>query len=318
MAGRILVIRGGAIGDFLLTLPALHLVRDHLPDCHLEILGYKQIVALAENRFYANGSRSIEYGPMAGFFGRNSPLDEELTGYFQSFDQIISYLYDPDELFANNLARIGIKDFLRGPGKILDAGHATAQLAAPLQELAMFLDEPSLKFYPSGADLHLADKALAIFGSRRLMAVHPGSGGSHKVWPVDCWVSLITQILNSDSDLRMIICGGEADTEVLHSLRSRLAGDGIFSERLLFAEHLDLPVLGAILKRAGVFIGHDSGISHLAAAAGCKCLLLFGPTDPAIWAPPNPGVQILCAPGNKMSNLALPDVLAASFRLLNS
>ena len=68
---RILVIRGGAIGDFLLTLPALKLLRDEFPSAHLEILGYKHIIALVENRGYADSVRSIDYAPLASFFSRD-------------------------------------------------------------------------------------------------------------------------------------------------------------------------------------------------------------------------------------------------------
>ena len=71
---RILVIRGGAIGDFILTLPALELLREAFRDAHIEILGYKHIVALAERRFYANAMRSIEYGALASFFARDGEL----------------------------------------------------------------------------------------------------------------------------------------------------------------------------------------------------------------------------------------------------
>jgi len=96
---RILVIRGGAIGDFILTLQALRALRHAYPQAHIEILGYKHIAALAENRFYVQAIRSIEYGPMSGFFGRDSELSPELSSYFSSFDLIISYLYDPDGIF---------------------------------------------------------------------------------------------------------------------------------------------------------------------------------------------------------------------------
>jgi heptosyltransferase-3 len=99
---RILVIRGGAIGDFLLTLPALKLLRDAFPSAHLEILGYKHIIALAENRGYADLVRSIDYAPLASFFSRDGELPAKLAQYFRSFEQIISYLFDPDEIFANN------------------------------------------------------------------------------------------------------------------------------------------------------------------------------------------------------------------------
>src|SRR5712675_1822169 len=93
---RILVIRGGAIGDFVLTLPALKALRDAWPQARIEILGYKHIAALAENRFYAQAVRSIEYGSLSSFFAKNSELPAELGNYFASFDLIISYLYDPE------------------------------------------------------------------------------------------------------------------------------------------------------------------------------------------------------------------------------
>ncbi|MEY2499591.1 MAG: heptosyltransferase, partial [Verrucomicrobiota bacterium] len=64
---RILVIRGGAIGDFILTLPAIKLLRDGFPSAHLEILGYQHIIVLAEKRFYADAIRSIEHRALAGF-----------------------------------------------------------------------------------------------------------------------------------------------------------------------------------------------------------------------------------------------------------
>ena len=86
----ILVIRGGAIGDFILTLPALKLLRNGFPDARIEILGYKHIIALAENRFYAQATRSIEYGPLASFFSNQSELPAELADYFASFDLVIS------------------------------------------------------------------------------------------------------------------------------------------------------------------------------------------------------------------------------------
>ena len=71
---RVLVIRGGAIGDFILTLPAVKLLRDNFPNAHIEILGYKHIIALAENRFYANATRSIVYAPLSRFFARDAEL----------------------------------------------------------------------------------------------------------------------------------------------------------------------------------------------------------------------------------------------------
>ena len=141
MSGRILVIRGGAIGDFILTLPAIKLLREAFPKAHLEIIGYRHIVALAERRFYADATRSIEYGPLAGFFARRGTLSEEMTEYFASFQQVVSYLFDPDGIFETNLRRTGVKNYLPAFTRLDDSQHAAQQLALPLQRLALFLED---------------------------------------------------------------------------------------------------------------------------------------------------------------------------------
>ncbi|HOB33894.1 MAG TPA: hypothetical protein PKH32_13535, partial [Verrucomicrobiota bacterium] len=69
--GRILVIRGGAIGDFILTLPAIAALRKQFPDVHLEVLGYPHIVQLAIAGNLVDRVRSIDARPLAGFFARN-------------------------------------------------------------------------------------------------------------------------------------------------------------------------------------------------------------------------------------------------------
>ena len=62
-------------------------------------------------------------------------------------------------------------------------------------------------------------------------------------------------------------------------------------------------MLGAVLAHAGLYVGNDSGVSHLAAAWGAPALALFGPTDPAQWAPVGPHVKVLRAKDEKMDSL---------------
>ena len=77
------------------------------------------------------------------------------------------------------------------------------------------------------------------------------------------------------------------------------------------ARNLPLPELAAALARCRLFLGHDSGVSHLAAAVGTPCILLFGPTDPAMWAPPGDHVRVLRR-GESMDTIAVDEVTAAA------
>ena len=276
MSPRILVIRGGAIGDFILTLPAIGLLRENFPHARLEILGYKHIVALAHGRFYADDSRSIEYGAMAPFFVPNGDLAPDLVQFFGCFNQVVSYLFDPDRIFEANLRRCGVKNLIVGSPKIDDSGHAACQLARPLQSLALYLEDPGPTLHPAPEDREFAS---AFLGGVRgpLVAIHPGSGGERKNWPLERWVALCKWLGSLEPAPSLLLIGGEADRRSFRSLAGRARGP--------VARDLPLHQLAALAERSSLFLGHDSGISHLAAAAQARCVLLFGPTDPEYGRP---------------------------------
>jgi heptosyltransferase III len=304
MPGRILVIRGGALGDFILTLPAIGLLRAGFPDCRLEILGYRHIAALAEGRYYANSTRSIEYGPLAGLFHPSGSLDSELCDYLASFQQVVSYIYDPDGLFESGLRRAGVKKLIPASPKITEDGHAARQLARPLEQLAMWLDDPAAHIFPSAED-HLAAQALLSSLPKPHVAIHPGSGGERKNWPLERWLEVQRELLDDMRVGHLLVIGGESDARQLSRMKRMEP-----AQRQTILESLPLPVLGAVLSRCALFVGHDSGISHLAAAVGIPCLLLFGPTKPDVWAPANRAVVVLQPPDGQLSNLETRSVVA--------
>ena len=311
MTPRILVIRGGAIGDFVLTLPAIKLLRDNFPAAHLEILGYKHIVALAEGRFYAHAARSIEYAAMAGFFVPNAKLAPDLVEYFAGFHQIVSFLFDPDGIFAANMARCGVKNYIHVSPKLDDSERAAAQLARPLQGLALFLEDAAARLYPSDADRAFARR---FFGGKEMpvIAMHPGSGSETKNWPVANWRALGEWLFEREPGMAVLLVGGEADRGTLARLSDAWKGRNVW-----FAEDMPLYHLAAVMERCRLFIGHDSGISHIAAAVGVRCLLMFGPTDPEVWGPANEQVRFIQAPGEAMGNLEVGRVKEGILQVLN-
>jgi heptosyltransferase-3 len=298
---RILVIRGGAIGDFVLTLPAIKLLRDRFQRSHIEILGYKHIAALVERRFYADAIRSIEFGQSARFFAKDSELPSELVDYFASFDLIVSYLFDPDGIFEANLRRSQIKTFISGPSKLDNSEHAALQLARPLEALGLHLKDRAAQLYPSAADRAEA-RPFRGDSAKGNVALHPGSGSETKNWAIENWKKLGDFLLSAGHHL--LIIAGEADEERVDVLESAWIGKPV-----RFVKNPPLPRLAALLEGI-LFLGHDSGISHIAAAAGARCILLFGWTDPAIWAPANKNVTVLRAPEGKMCLLDVETVIA--------
>jgi heptosyltransferase-3 len=300
---RILVIRGGAIGDFILTLPALRTLRQAYPAAHLEILGYKHIVALVENRGYAQAVRSIEYGPLSSFFAKSSELPSDLANYFANFDLIVSYLYDPDRIFETNLRRCGVEDVILGPGKLGNSEHAAAQLARPLAELGLEVHDFAAQIFITPQDRQVATEFLRD-RARPVIALHPGSGSEKKNWRLENWVQLGNMLLRSENfGGSLLVVSGEADELDVAELETIWK-----NRRVTFAKNLPLPHVAAVLEQT-IFIGHDSGMSHLAAAAGANCILLFGPTDPKIWAPKNEKVRVIRSKTGVMEDVDLTQVL---------
>lgn len=294
---RALVIRGGALGDFLLTLPVLAALREAEPESRIEVLAYPGLAELATSG-PADAARSIEYGPLAAFFTRGAALDPGLRDYFASFDLVLSYLYDPDGIFAENLRAAGVHRLVHGPHRPGAGAHAIDQLAAPLAELGVPLARRAVR-------LNVPPSA-----SAPTVAIHPGSGSPSKTWPADRWREVAESLLGKHPDLRVAIIGGEADTAQISELRQ------LPPDRTEFWVNLPLRELASKLAGAALYLGHDTGVSHLAAASGTPSLLLFGPTEPGVWSPPHDHVRVLRAPGGEMNAIGVPAVLAAAQRLL--
>ncbi|MEY4485358.1 MAG: hypothetical protein RL693_2810 [Verrucomicrobiota bacterium] len=290
---RVLVIRGGAIGDFILTLPAIRLLRENIPQAHLEILGYPSIIALATAAGLADSTRQLEHSGMAKLFVPNVALDEALMSYFRSFNLVVSYLYDPDGYFRGNMERIGVKTFLEASHRVeANQGHAAEQLAKPLESLAMYLDDPAPRL------MFETDPVSRL--ARPVVVLHPGSGSLKKNWPVERWIQTARKLHQAHPDHQLAVVTGEAELE--RGITAQMLA-GLEDLDFLHWDQLPLTELARRMTGSRAFVGHDSGISHLAAACGLPCLLFFGPTDPATWAPRNEAVEVFIAPEGDLSML---------------
>jgi len=297
----ILFIRGGALGDFILTLPSMHVVRERFPAARVEVMGYSHIAALVDRRFYANAVRSIEQRSVAGFFAARGDLDPELSAYFASFETVVSWLYDPDFIFSDNLKRAGVTRLIRAEGSPTREVHATEHLAKWLFEFKMDASLSAPRIYPSAEDRAQSLKMLARDTPR--VALHIGSGSPAKTWPAARFAEIATWL--QERGVEVLIIQGPADMESEREFSKH--GVARDCSRL---KDLTLPVLSAVLEQCLFFLGHDSGISHLAAAVGIPTIALFGPTDPALWAPRGPSVTVL-RKNPDLASLSVEDVKRA-------
>jgi heptosyltransferase-3 len=304
--GKILVVRGGAIGDFILTLPAITALRNTFTGAHLEVLGYPVVAELAQAGGLIDGFRSIEAGPLSRFFARDAKPDPAWVEYFESFNLIISYLYDPDAIFRTNVGCASKAQFIQGPHRPDEQcdTHATAVFLKPLEQLAIFDTDPA----PRISVPKKSASAEATLGPGKWIAIHPGSGSERKNWKLDRWFTVL-QWVQTKTDWNVLLVGGEAEGNRLAELSVVLA-----EQRVRFAERLPLADLAALLAQCHLFLGHDSGITHLAAATGCQVVALWGPSKRAIWQPLHQkpeNLRILEAPAGDLEQLTAETVIEA-------
>lgn len=283
----ILFIRGGALGDFIVTLPALRLVREKWPQAHIELLGYPRHAALGLKRYYLDAVRSVDTGPLAGFFIPNAVLDPGLMDYFGDFDLVVSYFYDPDQIFFHNLRRCNMPNLITF-SPVAAMSPAARHFCEPLKELGLETDDFTSRVHLIEEDRAFTREFLKeLDPSRPLVAIHPGSGSEKKNWPIDRWVELCQRRVALGKE-QFVLVSGEVDDERVQYLLARWPG-----QSPLVARHLPLPQLAAVLAECRGFVGHDSGVTHLAAAVGCPSISLFGPTDPVMWAPVGAHVSVM-------------------------
>ncbi len=287
------------MGDFVLTLPALRLLRENLPGNHVEVLGYPSIAALAPHFGLAEAVRPLEHGALARFFVPGETLDEAWVAYFASFSVVVSHLFDPDGFFHANLARAGVHTLLRGPHRPAESGvPAARQLAQPLEALALFADDSVFR------PLRTPEPAT---GAPPLVALHPGSGSPRKNWGLENWAAVATGLVARGA--RLAIVSGEAEQEVIAAFEGMLGAAGVAAEAW---KNLPLTELAGRFAHASLFLGHDSGPSHLAAACGVRSVVLFGPSDPAVWAPQGSHVTVLRGAAGSLAALDPAAVLQAA------
>jgi heptosyltransferase-3 len=247
---RRLIIRPGAIGDFVVSLPAMECLKDG----RLEVWAASANVPLAR---FADRARSIASTGL-DLLGITDPpprLVEELRG----FDSIVSWYGANQPDFRQAVAALGLPFtfFQALPGS--SAMHAVDFYLEQVQTLTC----RSCDGVPR----------IACEAAREDFAViHPFSGSAKKNWPMARFQALARRL---ERVMPVRWCSGPDDPPLPDAVRID-----------------DLYELGCWLARARLYIGNDSGITHLAAAVGTPVLALFGPTDPAVWSPRGPNVRV--------------------------
>ena len=277
------------MGDLLLTLPVLDAIRSNFPRSFIEVWGIRPQVDLLQAVDRVDRLDARDLAPM--FVAE--PIPPILRGRLREFDLAVSFLSDPDGVVARNLTFAGVQRVIRGSPTMQPGMHAVYQLASVLEPLGLALRDPVPR-------LKIARDHI----QKPLLGFHPGSGSQAKNWPLGHWIDFIEKIASRFEGLLLI--GGEVDDEVIRAFRLRWRGPPFES-----VVRRNLWDLARALARCTIFVGHDTGVAHLAAAVQTPTVALFGPTNPDIWCPLGSHVKTVRSAEGRMDAISVTTVLEA-------
>ena len=284
-----LLIRLGGLGDLLAAAPSIQFLRRRFPAAHLTLVCRKEYGAMLRELGIVNDVLRGDGPRLAPLFLSPCPPDGEAADWVRRFDLIVAWKQrqEADDLERNLLTLAGAEKcriFHYAPVRPKPVSrHFYEQTAAALA--------PDVR---SGAGLTLGacarlpvgeiqqTKALKLTDApkpgSRFVVVHPGSGGKEKLWPLGRFLDIIRRLGRRGAP--GVLVTGEAEARMEKVLRDLGLPAGWTRLR-----SPSLDALSGLLNTASLYIGNDSGITHLAAACGSEVIALFLEKNAAAWRP---------------------------------
>jgi len=285
---RVLIVRLSAVGDCLQTMPLACAVRDHWPQAHITWVVEKGAAPLVEAcdaidrvivlpKRFATSPKTLVW------------LRRELRR--ECFDLAL----DPQ-----GLTKSGIVAWLSGAARRIGFARPAAREINPWLQTELVasrnahrvqrylellgplgIKRPSVRFglsVPSAPEEKASALANRLELQRGFVVLNPGAGWDSKRWPIERYAD-VARHLSSHGIASLVTWGGEQEREWAESIVAQSHGAA------MLAPPTSLLELAAILRRARLFVGSDTGPLHLAAAVGTRCVALFGASSAAACGP---------------------------------
>ncbi|HXV14361.1 MAG TPA: glycosyltransferase family 9 protein [Candidatus Krumholzibacteria bacterium] len=312
---RILVIRQhNQMGDMMLATPALRAIRESYPDASIGVVSSTLNQGVLVNSPYVD--RVFTYDKRRPWTTitmisriRDQRYDLAIVLHTVSFS-FTSLL-----LAVLSRARVRVGSTSRTIGTSLTGSYLNFTLPLPDEAALSRMNEAEHNLFPlravgiTTADIapllvpgeaseRWADAAAAEYwraGTVRL-AVHPGAGKAANIWPPERFAAVIDDLCATRAASLVIIEGPRDAQSVLDFQRACGSAGTVVRGR-------PITDVAALLQRADLVVCNDTGVMHVAAAAGARVLAVFGPTDPFRWAPRCKNLRVVRAPGGNLRAL---------------
>ncbi len=286
---HVLVVHPGSLGDVLLSLPTLCAIRQLWPSRGLTLAARGEIGGFLQQCREIDQSLSLDGAAWSSLWTLGGNVPAELRRLFEQCDAAVAWLARGQEEMTTLFTSAGIGDVRIGSphGAGLRSVHQAERYGEAVR----------IGIQPDSADCRLALPESMVKEGARLLAkqgvdpssvvviVHPGSGSRHKCLPPSRLCEVISAA--AERGWRPVMVGGPADGNLV-----ALVQEGL-TKPVSTVTNLPLSAVAGLLTHATAYLGHDSGLTHLAALLGVPTIAMFGPTDPTRWAPRGWNVQVL-------------------------
>ena len=287
---EILLLHPGALGDTILSLPAIVVLREAFPGARLTLAGNLDHLAPVVGT-YVESVLSLSTLPLHNLFAAGALPDSDAR-FWNSYDRIISWTGSGDAGFVRRMQEIHphacVASWRPGPQ---EQRHVSQIFVDSLgQEIAAGKKASPVPIRLDPGTLDEGSHWLS--GQKRqpgepLIALHAGAGSEAKRWPLARFAGLARRLVVEERN-QLLLIEGPAEPGLAAQVAQSLP-DG----EAIRAESLPLALLAAVMAQCCGFVGNDSGIAHLAAALGIPSIVIFGPTIPRHWAPLGPNVAVV-------------------------
>jgi ADP-heptose:LPS heptosyltransferase len=272
---KTLVYHTGALGDFITIIPVMSCWKKLYPSAAITLVGKPDFADLIRNQNLVDDVIDINSCTVIPLFNPDTTLQPGFKEKLEGYDSAILFADLKSPVFKH-CRQLQIPDIRIQPPFPDNQIHIIDYHMQLLPEYALSNFMPIPYIMP---DTPVFTKIPGISGGKYAV-IHPGSGSQIKNWLFERFRQTAS-IINKKTGLQIVwVCGpAEADLK--------------FDENDVVLRDIKLQDLIHILAKSSLYIGNDSGISHLAAAIGCKSIVLFGPSNPKVWAPKGRDVAII-------------------------
>lgn len=301
-AANLLIIHQGALGDFVLTFPAIIELQNYYGRIDVVCQGglgkLAQTLSLVENWF------PMESACFASLFSERT--DTKMKDMLRSYDKIIIFTLSMQ--LEQTINQITAKVSCRIPPKppVWARIHLTEFVLQNLMACGL-LRGNAIKL----EGLSIPDRENPSKNVRKIL-LHPGAGSIRKRWPISSFLDIENRLKSDGLKPEFVI--GPAESDLAEGLKQI---NDLNRQVHLPSELTDLVDL---YNSAGGYIGNDSGASHLSAFLAVPTVVIFGPTDPQRWAPLGRRVEIVraeprCRPCFETDSANCPDPICLNATL---